>query len=354
MSMMMFIAAVKGGALGGGSEPDPEYFDPVSGDITFEDEHFQAALPSYNKASGLYKARNTASFVEFRTTETEMDVRIAGDWVVGSAESDIEILVDGVYNQSVRVTAADTLQDISITLPGGEKLVRIVNGYTANTTDLNTPADGVWVQGVVTTGDIEIKVPVTPVNKWLFVGDSITTGASGTHPSVTGYVGLIRETVAADNIEVAVDAWGARRLMNTNGTLTTQMATQLVAQMNGTSTNELFLLIGTNNFGLEDAGKAYFKGLYEDLLDEVNSQRPDIIIWCVSILDRSDYDTPNGSGATGDDYADAVQELVATRAYTRFVYGKDLMTLANAPDGVHPNQTGMQEIHDNLLSAYNA
>lgn len=357
MSMIATIMAAIRGSYSGGVDPDPpaeEYFDPVSGDIDFTDEHFWASLPGYDKASGLYQGRNTASYVEFRTSETSMDVKIAGDWQWTNTESDIEILVDGVYNQSVRLTATDTIQNKPITLPAGEKIVRIVNGYNADTASVVRPLKGVWVVGLITTGDVEIKVPVIPTNKWLFVGDSISTGATGTHPVITGYVGLIRNTVAEDGIEVASDSWGARRFINTNGTLTTQMATQIVEQMNGTETNELFLPLGTNNFGIEAASKSYFKGLYGSLLDEIHSQQPDIIIWCISILDRTSYDTPNVSGATGEDFADAVQELAVERAYCHFVYGRDLMDVANTTDGLHPNQTGHQEIHDNLLAAYNA
>lgn len=332
--------------------PGSEYYPAQSGTILFTDDHFQAALPGYDKAGGVYQARNTASFVEFRTSETNLSVKVAGDWIGQGVESQCEVLVDGVYNQSLTVTAVDTVQDKAITLPAGEKIVRLVNGYcAADSGSVIRPNFGVWIQGLVTTGDVEIKVPVIPLHKWLFVGDSITTGASGTHPSITGYVALIRETVASDGVEVAVDAWGARRFTNTNSILTNQMAAQIVEQLNGSVTNELFLPLGTNNFGIEAASKAYYKGLKSDLVLAINALRPDVVIWLVSILDRSDYSTPNVSGATGFDYSDADQEIQAANpSFCYFIEGKDLMDLANAPDGVHPNQTGMNQIAPNLLA----
>lgn len=348
MSMMMFIAAVKGGALGGGSEPDPEYFDPMSGDITFTDEHFQDSVPGYAKTN--HTGRSPLGFVQFRTSETEMDIKIAGDWVVGNTESDCEILVDGVYDQSVRVTASNTVQSIPVTLPSGEKIVTLINGYSANTTSITQPQNGVFVQGVVTTGDIEIKVPPTPTDKWVFVGDSITTGATGTHPAHTGFVGLFRQ----DGRAVAADSWGARRFETPTSGDGTTMATKTALLMNGSETNEVFVLLGTNNYGLLNDTKAFFKLYVQNYIDALHTLKPDAIVWLVSILDRTTYASGNSSGATGDDYADAMQELQATRDWTRFVYGKDLVSLANMPDGVHPNQTGHQEMHDNLLDAYNA
>src|SRR5688572_15539093 len=92
--------------------PIPEYFDPQSGDITFTDDDFQYSIPGYAKTG--FTARSPGGFVEFRTSETSMDIKIAGDWVQGNTQSDCEVVVDGVWNQSVRVTSANTVQSIPI------------------------------------------------------------------------------------------------------------------------------------------------------------------------------------------------------------------------------------------------
>jgi lysophospholipase L1-like esterase len=325
------------------------YNAPQSGDITFTDADFQFSRAGYAKTG--FTARSPHGYVEFRTAETDISVKVGGNWSGKATQSDIEVLVDGVYNQSVRLTADNTTQTIAITLPSGTKIVRLVNGYTANNgVDINTPDAGVYVQGVVTTGDIEVKIPVTPSNKWLFVGDSITTGASGTHPAVTGFPGLFR----ADGKKVQVDSWGARTLATSSTGLADTMAAHLSGQLDGTSTNELFICLGTNNFGLSNQSAATFKDYYGKLLDAFRALRTDVTVWCVSPIDRTTYSTANSGGATLEDYSNAIKELLATRTWAKFVYGKDLVSLANLGDGVHPNQTGMQEYHDNLQAVYDA
>ena len=132
------------------------------------------------------------------------------------------------------------------------------------------------------------------------------------------------------------------------------MAAFLSNQMNGVKKNELFLLLGTNNYGLSNQTKETFKTYYTNMLDAIIALRPDIIIYCFSIFNRTNYVSGNSSGATGDDFAAAVSELCATRSTTRYIYGKNFLSLANASDGIHPNQTGMQQIKDSVLIAYNA
>jgi len=333
----------------------PFYYPAQSGDITFTDRHFQFSIPGY--AGINYTARSTAGYVEFRTSETAISVKVGGNWSTASssidAQSDCEVLVDGVYNQSVRLTADDVTQTYAITLPAGEKIVRLVNGYTANPQGgtILLPNAGVYVQGVVTTGPIEIAAPYPTLDKWLFVGNSITVGANATHPVVTGFMGLFR----ADGRDIQSDSWGARRLLTFASADAEDMAAWVSAEMDGTRKNELFLLLGTNNFGLSGGQpKSTFKTEYQNFLDSLHSIRPDIIIYCISPTDRDNYSTPNSQGATCEDYADAIQELLVTRTWAKFIYGKDLVSLANMPDGLHPNQTGHQQYHDNLLIAYNA
>lgn len=326
-------------------------FPPISGDITFTDAHFQYSIPGYAKTN--FTGRSSAGYVEFRTSETAISVKVGGDWIAASNQSDCEVLVDGVYNQSVRVATPNVIQTTAITLPPGLKNVRLVNGYAVNpkTGNITIPDAGVFIQGVITTGPIEIVRPVTPTDKWLFVGNSIETGLTATHPVITGVIGLFRD----DGRKIQSDSWGARRLLTSSAALADQQAAWVSAQMDGTSTNKLFIFLGTNNYaGFGGQTKATFKNEYQLFLDSLHTLRPDIIIYCISPLNRTGYSTPNGVGATLDDYADAIQELLVTRTWAKFIFGKDLVSLANLSDGLHPNQTGHQQMHDNLLTAYNA
>jgi lysophospholipase L1-like esterase len=337
--------------------PGGDYFSADTGDITFTDDHFQYSLPSYDKTGG-YKARSPYGFVQFRTSETSISVKVAGDWIGQGVESKCEVFVDGVWNQSVQVTVSNTIQTVAITLPAGEKIVTVQNGYNAGAdstyqSGVNRPASGVWVQGIVTTGPIEIKRPVTVANKALFVGDSITTGASSPHTTATGFPQLFRQS----GWNVQVDSWGARILDTDTDLKASNMATQLVAQMTGTGSNDLFMMLGTNNFNL-DHTKTMFKDRMQKLFDAIHALNASIKIWYVSPLNRSlnyAYGTPNANGTVHDDYYDAAVELAATRSsWMEVLYGKDYVSLSNLPDGLHPNGAGHVEVHDNLLAAYNS
>jgi hypothetical protein len=332
-----------------------QYYAAQQGDVTFTDDDFQYSIGGYAKTG--FTARSTAGYVEFKTTEVNISVKVGGNWSTASSsfdvQSDCEVLVDGVYNQSVRLTADNTTQTYSITLPAGPKLVRLVNGYTANALSgsITLPDAGVYVQGIITDTDFQVKKPVLPRNKWLVIGNSIETGATGTHPSITGFVGLLRN----DGRNIISDCFGGRRLLTVSASDGHNLAAFLSAEMNGTVSNELFMFLSTNNFAVGGGqSKALFKSEYQNFLDSLHSIRPDIIVYCISMFNRNIYATPNSQGATGDDYADAISELCATRsAWAKYIYGKNLLTLANTSDGLHPNQTGMQEVHDKFLIQYN-
>lgn len=343
---------------------DPDYFDPQSGDITFTDDHFWFSAPGYAKTG--FTGRSPGGYVEFRTSETDFDVKIGGNWSTATtgnaAQSSIWVIVDGVYNQTITLTANNTTETHSITsLSAGEKIIRLINGYAAQSdpgNDINLPNASVSVQGVVTTGDIEIKIPTIPANLNLFIGNSITTGASGTRPTQTGWVALLRD----DGWEVQYDSYGARGLATNAGTFgSTQaddMADYVVAQMNGTVSNTVFICLGTNDFFLSGwrFSKATWKTHVELFADALHAAMPSLRIIWVTPLNRTDYDTPNANGADLEDYTDAVLEVQADgrSAWLEVIVGKDLVSLANLADGLHPNQTGMAEIKTNFLTAYNA
>lgn len=328
------------------------YYPPVSGDITFTDADFQYSIPGYSRTG--FTARSTNGYVQFRTSETVFDVKVGGNWSTASSsydeQSQIEVLVNGVYNQSVTLTADNTTQSVEITLAAGSKIVRLVNGYTANDMSGNVilPENGVYVQGVVTTGNIEIEIPVTPADKWLFVGNSITTGASGSIPAINGYVGLFR----ADGLNVEADSWGARRLLTYTPEFVAEMAGHISEEMDGTTSNTVVILLGTNNFTVAGGhSAATFTTWYGNFLDGLHSIRPDITIYCISPLNRTNYDTPNAAGSTLQDYADAMVTMVSARSgwgNIFYINGKPLVSLANTTDGLHPNTTGMAELFTNL------
>ncbi len=333
--------------LGSGSN----IYKTAQGNVTFVDSDFQYSVPGYPGPG--FTARSTAGYVEIICNEQNISVKVGGNWSGHTTQSDCEILVDGVYYTSVRLTHDSVIEVHPITLPKGSHLITLVNGYTANavsTTNVVIPKNGVYIQGVVTDSVFQIVSRPTPRPKWLFIGNSITTGASADHPAVTDFLGMFR----SEGRRIQSDSWGARRLLTYIPVNAHSMASFVSAEMNSTISNELFMFLGTNNFTVGGGQtKALFKTEVQLFLDSVHVQRPDIKIYVISPMNRNNYSVPNAMGATCEDYADAERELLTTRTWAKFIYGKPLLTLANTIDGVHPKQIGHKEVHDKLLIQYN-
>lgn len=328
-----------------------QFFDAQTGDVDFEDQHFSFSAPGIAKTG--YVVRNTMSYLEIKTIERQVTLKVGGNWANKLTQSYIPVLVDGVFNQNVSVTTDSVEEEKTIILPAGEKTVRIINGYNAAMTPFGYSAiyqdAGVFINGIITDTSFQIKVPTRPRVKRLFIGNSITTGASGTNPVLLGFPGLFR----AEGWEVQSNSWGGRIVTTTTQVLADSFAVYVSAQMNGTYSNELFLTLGTNDCFIHNRTKDAFKTYYGLMLDALLSKRPDIVIYCFSIFNRVSYDAGNSLGYTGDDFYDALVELAATRPTIHVIYAKDFLSLANAPDQIHPNQTGMQQVHDSILVHYN-
>jgi lysophospholipase L1-like esterase len=327
------------------------YLSPQSGDITFVDSVWWDAVPGFAKTG--FTMRNPAAFVEFRTSETDFSVKVGGNWSGFGSQSEIFLLVNGVYNQSITLSADNTTQTVSITsLAAGVKDIKLVNGYAAQSAadgDINLPQAAVCVQGVVTTGNIEIKKPTHPIKRIVVDGMSITTGASGTHPTLTGWLEKLKWD---DGYNMTFVSYGAKGLANNSGVFDATKASEMVtyqgACFDGTVTNEMWMDLGTNDFALSGwrFSKATWKTHVTSYVDSFHAHFPTVrLIWWAP-TERTDYDTPNANGATLGDYLDALNEVAATRSSWMFIVGSRTdVSGANLSDGLHPNQTGMDEMY---------
>lgn len=332
--------------------PPSEYFDPVTGDITFTDEHFQFSHAGYAKTG--FTARSPGGFVEFRTSDP-FQVKIGGNWSGHAEQSQIFMRVDGVFNQAITLTADNTTQNKTITaLAAGERIVRIVNGYAANAAadgHIWKPENIVCVQGIIATGPVEIKRPPTLSTKVLLVGMSITTGASGTRPTDTSWAMQMRNE---DEIPIQLESYGARILANNSSVFGTTQASALVAhhlsQFTGVTNKEVWIDLATNDFYF-GASKATYKARLTLYVTTMQAADPTVRIILIKPTNRADYNTANVNGATLGDM-DAAMSEVASEQSIEVMGHKDNLSTANTTDGLHPNQTGQDQIHDNLLPQY--
>ena len=111
---------------------------------------------------------------------------------------------------------------------------------------------------------------------------------------------------------------------------------------NVTTTKKLIISLGTNDFALSSTASATFKTWYENLLDDINTEDSDIIVYCISPLIRT------VDGALLDDYRTAIDDVCSVRSYATHIAGKTILT-TGAPDfadKVHPSTTGMKKYKD--------
>lgn len=359
MSLNFIIGTLTGGAAPAASPS--EYFDSQTGDIDFTDEQFQDAIPGIAMTN--FTMRNPAAFVEFRTEATDFDVKVGGNWSAQGEESKIYLLVNDVYNQSITLTDDDVTESHAIaSLEAGTKNIKLVCGYAASAHaggDMRYPRFGTYVQGVdMGAGTIEVKIPVVPTKRIVADGMSITTGASGTRFTLTGWLPQFK-WVAGYNIKMV--SYGARGLCDNGGGWNSTKADQLVAYHlaqfeDGVTEKEIWMDLHTNDFGLFQVSKASFKARVEEYVDKINTADPEVLIIWWRPLARTDGATPNSSGAVLQDFADALDEVAASRSSFMIVLGaaSDGGGSGNTIDGVHYNQTGHDDAYETRLALYEA
>lgn len=322
----------------------PEFFDSQSGDIDFEDEHFSMSYPSFTRNG--YQNRVSMSYLDFETEERQITFKIIGNWANQIFQSYLSIHVNGVYDQSISLTTDDVEEQKTVVLPAGLKTVRLTNGYNAALSPFNQSvvyADAINnFKGIITDSSFRIKRPVRPLIKYVAVGTSITSGGgANVIPASMAWVSLLRYD---DDFEIGNFSWGGKIVQTTTVPLADSMANIISTLMDARTANYLIPDVGTNDYGIHNKTKAAFKADYERFVDAVIRRRPDITLYCISLPNRTNYDSGNGVGAVGDDYYDAMIELAVTRHQMKVIRGKDLVTFpGNVPDGVHWNEAGHAE-----------
>lgn len=247
--------------------------------------------------------------------------------------ANIGVYVDGVYNQSISVSANGSAVT-TITLPAGNKRVSFVNGLQSRIGGAGTIL-GTWF--VSARGNLPM-MPVYPTatNRIVCYGDSITAGSDASPITQNAWAALVRNSYAPNSL--ALEAWGFRSLYEDAFDAPTRAA--LVARLVAFAPSKIWLAIGTNDYGLNLWTAANFGTAYAALLDDLHTALPSATIYCQTPILRT-TETANGLGSTLGNYRTQIATAQSSRtSYAVLVDGTTFMTTASLADGVHPTTAG--------------
>jgi lysophospholipase L1-like esterase len=247
----------------------------------------------------------------------------------------IGVWVNGMAYQEINGTSSN-LQQTSVTLPTGSKLVEILSG--PQTSGTGYPPAGAYVRAVYVPKNSRTSLASMQQGprRLLIYSDSIATGQSGAAPTMQAWPLVVRQQFPGS---VMLDAWGSRSLYqdyNASGALAT-----LVARFARANPTDIWITIGTNDYGLNLWTAANFGTQYAALVDLIHATMPNVKIWCQTPISRG-TETANGLGSTLPDYRSQISTAVSSRtAYCTLVDGTSTIAASDlSGDGIHPNSVG--------------
>lgn len=277
--------------------------------------------------------------IQVTTTATSVDVSVYNDISAFGSLDRIGIYVNGAYNQQLNFGAG--AGTVTATLPEGTKTVDFVNGPTTHSDGTNAEANltgcaGCWMTSLDFNAAFTQLFPAaTP--KVLIWGDSIAVG-DGSTATPTGDVqekAWPMQVRLAYSGQVAVEAWGYRKLYD-DGSDATKRA-RFVALVQAHAPSTLFMCCGTNDYGLNSWSASSFGTALGTLLDDLHTALPSMKIVYITPFFRS-TETANGNGSTLQDYRDQISIAAAARtSYVTCVNGLNILPSLGTGDGLHPN-----------------
>ena len=247
---------------------------------------------------------------------------------------EIGVYVNGVFHAAVNTTTDGPFTRY-VSLPSGSKTVSVVVGPQAVPSTFNSYPLGTFVQSIAADAPMTLANP-SAANRLLIYGDSIAVGDAATNPTGNGWAMKVRQSLYPRS--VAVEAHGYRSLYEDAFDATARAA--FVTKLASFSPSEIWLAIGTNDYGLNKWNAASFGTAYAALLDDLHTALPSAHIYCQTPIVRTNSGA-NGSGSTLADYRTQIANAVSTRtAYAELVDGAAILLTSDLSDGVHPSTAG--------------
>lgn len=277
-----------------------------------------------------YHYGSTFSHVDIRTAATDFVVAISSPiFPFYPQYAYVGVYVDDVYHSQIEADFAG-MKQYSLTLDAGLKNIRLVHG-------LQSSAYGTFVTSVRANAPMTQTAGLT-ADRIVAYGDSITAGSDASPITQKAWAAQIQWAQSLTGQSFAVEAWGGRALYD--DCVDASARTAFVAKIQAYNPSGFWMAIGTNDYGLNLWTAANFGTAYAAVLDDLHAAMPDLYIYCQTPILR-DVETANGLGSTLGDYRTAIATAVSTRTtFCELIDGTAFMTLADIPDGVHPNTTG--------------
>ena len=255
------------------------------------------------------------------------------------AWSHLRVSIDGTLSYHL---FANTIPE-TVSLGVGTKIIEITEG---GTTKPGASVLGTFITAIRLEEGSSFTILDTdaPTDKLVFLGNSITVGANSTYLT-QGFPMLFRD--AGRNSSVLGYGYGSIKAFANTVPLITDTVSDINVLADGTSTNKLLILLGTNDYAVDLVPVADFQTKYSDLLVAINASRPDIDIMCISPIVRTN-DGANANGDTLADFRTAVEAAATGKAYCTYVDGTTLMAAGDLSDGVHPTIAGHIAIYNAL------
>ena len=200
----------------------------------------------------------------------------------------------------------------------------------------------IFLEDGTTSANSRIVQPTRPQKRLVLVGDSILTGFLVSNFFTKSQTALLRlDFPTTGTGGVATHCAGTDSLNNINATGMAAIVAQIAAACDGTSSNIIWIALGTNDYGASPTSAATFQANYASFVDQLHAAVPGATIICQSPIQRiaPSTEAANGFGNTLGDYRTAINTVVSTRTgfctYVEGAAGAIVSNVNMASDGIH-------------------
>lgn len=293
------------------------------------------------------RARSAFARYVFDTAATSLTIEgVSSQTVDPTHGAELGIYVDGAWLQRVALTTNGQRTTASVSLSAGTKRVEVHEGEQAQSPFYSEPTlRGAWLAGLSANAAITPVAYTPPSRRIVIYGDSISVGFFTSTPVQVAWPQQLR----ADGYHVTMWGHGSRALYDDvpDAAGAATMALFLSKMLDGTSTNELVLQLGYNDFfGTSGEGfwaAASYGTAVGLLLDAVHTVRPDVLVHLLLSFPVSNEARTNTSyGETLSAYRAAKLAQATGRSYCS-VWNSTSLSLTWS-DGVHPSTASQATI----------
>lgn len=233
----------------------------------------------------------------------------------------------------------------SVYLGTGTKTVELIEeGIGKPSTEIL----GTFINSILSNGTTNTIDESNPTERLVFIGDSITNGGNASY-LYNGYASLFKQN--GEYINVYGYGYGSIYDYAGDGTKLTTLTGFLTSLLDGSVTNKIIIMMGTNDYGLNKTNASTFQTNYDNMLEAINTAFPTVDIFAITPIIRS-IETANTFGNTLDDYRTAITNAASGKAYVTVIDGKTILATSDLTDGVHPSTAGHVKLYDALKTQF--